>query len=253
MRNGKQLHARPRTSASSAPHQPLHGVDRALRVVDQHLRARRCRQAPASCVRRAPRSGTSLSAIRARDDFGPVRSMNATRLFVVPRSMPTTGSGFRAPKSIWKYVQTSAARVRFPPVEPGFDVLRRLSMPRSLGRDAPVPLRVVTREQTSAMSASIFARIARNRVPRGCRVAAHGIVAVAQLFQRHVQFENLFQQFRRHAPLTLFPMSNPAASTRTRPAAPDRAARDKRRSESADASSACSRSVGAARAMKRSG
>src|SRR5215472_10167576 len=43
--------------------------------------------------------GTSLSPSAPGMILGPVRSMKATRLLVVPRSMPTTRS--LVPKSIW--------------------------------------------------------------------------------------------------------------------------------------------------------
>ena len=157
--------------------------------------------------------GTSLSPstpgmTRARSD-----PCTATRLLVVPRSMPTmwpVGVDVRNQSGRWTFSSSSvyfAHQIRdvFPPVQ------QHRESRRAASRD---PARHRTCANSAAAAASISARMPAKRFSRLLQLRTRGIVAAPQLFQRHVQLEDFFQQLRRHIFGRCSPISKPSSFSR---------------------------------------
>src|SRR5579862_1633366 len=121
---------------------------------------------------------------------GPVSSITATRLLVVPRSIPTIFDSV-FPKSISnvdiQFLFNIPDQVRN--VSPAVQrTSHRLQQRSVLGR-------VVLGEQRRQSVIDVLPQPGKP-LPRLDQLRARGFVAAAQFLQRHIQLKNLFEQLR---------------------------------------------------------
>src|SRR5512140_1272906 len=124
---------------------------------------------------------------------GPVRSMKATRLLVVPRSMPTMRGSWIALKSI-----CSRSDILFQFPDQGRYVAAAVQQAADFDEEIAVAGLVVGREY--AIQIRVDLRAPREKpAERLLDPRPHGCVAGTQFLERHIQLEDLFEKFGRHA------------------------------------------------------
>src|SRR5580700_3929780 len=108
---------------------------------------------------------------------GPVSSITATRLLVVPKSMPTIGD-FSFPKSIWKDIFHFSDQVSNVP---------------------PAVEQCANLFQVGCRGQGLIDRVSHRDkpVPSLDQLRPRRFVAFFQLLQSHIEFEHFFEQLRR--------------------------------------------------------